>query len=552
MRRLLLGLLLSAAPVMVSAEQDQPAGTPAPICGSGSHAGPAGAAPTKILTGFGTGGFKITTSSPEAQAWFDYGMALAHAFNHEQATAAFKEAQRRDPTCAMCVWGESWSRGPTINFGIDPAAMKAAVDLADKAAVLGKDGTEREKKLIAALQLRYRNTDGKSGTGDLAFAKAMDSVAQAYPKDSEIAIIAADAWLIRSSLWNDKSGEERSIALLEGVLKERPNDTGAIHFYIHATEMHGVGGKAEAYADHLGALAPFAGHLVHMPAHTFFLVGRYEDAAIANVKASEIDLAYAKATGAKTDGWRRSYHGHNVHFGIGGAMMAGDAKSALLLAEQFAHAQADLKPNEGYLQVSSSSIYYAWGRYEDPAKVLARPQPKEPYAQAAWRYARGEALARLGQAEKVRAEARAIRTDWLAYKSLGGMAQQASDLAEIMRGVLMGRADMLEGRWQAAEIAFRKAADLQDKKFGDSADPPMWWYPVRRSQAAALAFQGRNDVALKVVEASLKRWPGDPLALAIRSRVQEKLGHKADAESDLASARKGWVGDLHAADLRGA
>jgi hypothetical protein len=126
-----------------------------------------------LLTGYGQGGFTVTTASPAAQAFFDNGMQLAHAFAHKAAIAAFAEARRLDPACAMCAWGEAWSSGPTINYDKDAGEIAALAIMADTAAKLansptGPRATQRERDLIAALQSRYRGHNG-----DLAFAQAM-------------------------------------------------------------------------------------------------------------------------------------------------------------------------------------------------------------------------------------------------------------------------------------------------------------------------------------------------------------------------------------------
>jgi len=150
----------------------------------------------QIMAGYGTGGFPITTKVAAAQAYFDNGMQLAHAFAHKAAIGAMTEAVRLDPACAMCLWGQAWASGPTINYGKKDNELEPLAEMADKAATLAATaGTDRERALIHALQLRYK--DGGGGKpGDLAFAKAMAALATKYPDDSEIAIMTADAWLM--------------------------------------------------------------------------------------------------------------------------------------------------------------------------------------------------------------------------------------------------------------------------------------------------------------------------------------------------------------------
>lgn len=556
MRAVSLAVLLAAIPAMTAAEGPVgPTGWHSFCIADGADAGSgAPQAPSidkvGILPGFGTGGFRVTTDSKDAQAWFDQGMRLAHAFNHAEATDAFKESEKRDPTCTMCAWGEAWSLGPTINFGISADDMKAAAAVADKAVVLAKTGPERERLLAEAVAKRYHDAAGK-GSGDKAFAEAMDKLADRYPDDSEIAILAADAHMIRASLYNDKSGLQRSINLLEGVLRARPNDTGAIHFYIHATEMAGLPAKAEPYADKLGALAPSAGHLVHMPSHTFFWVGRYADAAEVNVKAAAVDDAHLIKMGLPPDTFRRSYHAHNVHFGIGGAMMSGEGADALKLADTFLAVQKTLKPDEGWLQVTSSSGYYAYARYGSGPDAVPAPPADRPYANLMYHYARGEAFARKGDLGSARRELGLMSTRGGAFKAFGGLASTADMLAEIARQVLDGRIALAAGDFRTADRDFRKAWSLQ-AKVSDSADPPLWWYPVRRSIAAVALAQGRNADAVKEAQASLTAWPNDPIALKIKAEAEQRLGQTAEAERDLAQARKAWKGDLATYDLKGA
>ena len=183
---------------------------------SGDMIAPASAT---ILTGYGEGGFPIRTSSPKAQAFFDNGMQLAHAFAHQAAIQAFREASRLDPDCAMCLWGEAWAAGPTINFPIEPADVTKLAALVDRADKLAVHAPPRDRALIAALKLRYRDGGG-TGAGDQGFARAMDALAIQYPADDEIAVIAADAWMIPPSLAGRWGGKlERAVALLEAVLK---------------------------------------------------------------------------------------------------------------------------------------------------------------------------------------------------------------------------------------------------------------------------------------------------------------------------------------------
>ncbi len=539
-----LGVAVLLIPGVTAAEQDTPA-LFGRICGGTEPAAEAPADPPaqKILTGYGSGGFAVRTANPQAQAYFDNGMQLAHAFAHKPAIAAFKEAERLDPSCAMCAWGEAWSRGPTINYGVDDKTQKELAALADKAAALAKDGPVKEQRLTAALQKRYHKGGG-AGPGDDAFAADMDQAARDNPTDNEIAIVAADAWMIPASNRNSQAHLNRALELIGGALTRKPDDTGAIHFYIHATEMDGVGGQAEKYADTLQRLAPSASHLVHMPSHTYYIVGRYQDAVRANQDAAQLDIANAKRQGLGGDPWLLTYHAHNVQFATGAALMSGDGPAALVQADAVFDHLAHGKPGGVWDQVGGGTAYFAEGRFATPEQVLALPDPgaKRPYLQAMWRYARGEAYARKGDAAGVRQELALVKVTAADLKPFDDFRSTAQAMVDVANLVLTGRAAMIEGKPAAAAQAYRKAAELQDAKLRTVSDPPIWWYPVRRSLAAALLEQGKADEAAAEASRALKGWPNDPVTLAVLAQAEKKLGDGKAADLHIAQARKAWRG----------
>jgi tetratricopeptide (TPR) repeat protein len=520
MRGWLLTLLMAIYPAMAE-QADSPAALA--VAKDGNHAicGGDNLAPKTpvILTGYGKGGFPITTANPQAQAFFDNGMQLAHAFAHKAAIAAFKQAVALDPACAMCAWGEAWAAGPTINYGVEPNEIAPLIALTARASTLAAaNGTQRERALIAALALRYR--DGGGGKpGDAAFATAMDALVAKYPADDEIATIAADAALIAPWKRGDLRLPTHAMALLETVLARDPDYTPAIHFYIHATEMLDVPARAERYADRLTALAPSASHLVHMPSHTWYWVGRYQDAADANMRAVKLGIANAQRLGlAAGDGvWGLPYHAHNVVYGIGGALMAGDATTGLALARPLVARAATQTKAPPFMQMMAASGYFALARFAEPAETMALAEPALPYLKGYWHYARGEAAARAGDAATVRREAAAIP------ERVAGSDEDAAPairMLRIARAVLDGRAAMLGHRPRDAIKAYARAARWQEERdFSDIADPPAWWYPIRRSVAEARLADGDAAGALREIDASLAIRPHDPVALAIKAQA---------------------------------
>jgi tetratricopeptide (TPR) repeat protein len=537
------GLVLALAPLAM-ADDAMSVRAVGFICSAEQDAVPQGSHRELVrVAGVGTGGFPIVTIHPEAQAWFDYGMQLAHAFYHEDAKAAFKKAMEIDPQCAMCAWGEAWSLGPTINYDVDAGQIRAAAEVVAKAGSLAGGESEKNKALIAALKLR---TGTDHAAADLAYAKAVDALVVRYPGDDELAILTSDAWIEEWRFHDDGQGLARAVHVLEPVLQRHPDNTGAIHFYIHATEINGQPALALPYAERLGALAPGASHLVHMASHTFFRVGRYEDAAIANAQAIAVDAAYLRAAHDASPQGAVMYHGHNLIFGLSGALASGDAPLGLRLAKHAPYAFPPAIANDGSTQLLFGDAYTIYGRYApDKALALADPGPKAPIAQALRHYARGEAFAARGDLAGVRAEAALTVAPAAQLAPLPErLRTRAGSVVKIAQLTLQGRAAMLAGDPKAATAAYGAAAAIQDRDFTGVQfhDPPPWWYPERRSLAAALLAAQDPAGAAREARAALNAWPRDPLSLRVLGEAEAARGQSAAAERDQAEARRAWHG----------
>lgn len=350
----------------------------------------------------------------------------------------------------------------------------------------------------------------------------MRKVQAAYPQDNEIAVLTADAMLQAALVGEtpDTPALQATVALLDQVLQHAPDHTPAMHFYIHATEIVGEPGKAEPYANRLESLAPKASHLVHMPSHTFYWLGRYQEAADANRRAVALGIAQAQALGVRAPRgvWGLPYHMHNVIFGMGGALMAGDATTALELARPMVAAVQVRSDVDPIGQLLAASGYYAIARF-DPGSVAALPQPRAAYLVAAWRYARGEAAAWAKDAAAVRTELATIPATLVKPKKKDSQAPE--QMLGIMRHVLEGRAAMIGGNPAQAAIAFAAAADIEETRdFNQFSDPPAFWYPVRRDVAMAKLAAGDASGAVTAAEASLKLRPRDPVALETLAKAK--------------------------------
>lgn len=510
-----------------------------PATGRTKRAEP-GDGPPILLDGLGHAGLEPDSDDPEARAWFAQGVRLIWAFDETEAVRAFQQAQRLDPTCALCHFGEAWARGPTINLNPRNEELDAARAAARRAEALADGLAERDRLLIRAMVIRTRN--GEAFASD-AYASFMESAALRMPGDDTLSIMAADARMIAA---DDMQPGSLSQRLLERVLARNPDHGGAIHYYIHLTDWIDRQHLAVPYAERLGRIAPSASHLVHMPSHTFYGVGRYRDAAAVNVQAIAADRAYSERVRPPVSDYRYYLNRHNMHFAIESALARGDATTATEVSRQYRdeYLGADANPSSRLL---GSATWYTAGLHGDLRDVLALPEGEPAIDKALRLYARGEALARAGEADRVVAEAAALAalrdgTD------APGLGRTGAYLAEIFQFVLEGRAAMLAGRHEAAAAAYRRAMEAQMRgPFG--ADPPIFWYSVRRSLAAALLAGGDAAGARNQLHASLRRWPNDPLALYTLSLADRALGDTAAAARNLDRARAVWAGDVTAVPL---
>jgi len=160
---------------------------------------------------------------------------------------------------------------------------------------------------------------------------------------------------------------------------------------------------------------------------------------------------------------------------------------------------------------------------------------------ASWRYARGEAAARAGDARAVRAEAEAIRAIRDGQGLAGTEAADRRDFIEVFQRVLEGRAAMIEANPAAAVVAYGRAAEIQGSG-PEGGDPPVIWYPTRRSLAAALLASGDAAGAKAKIEALLTDWPMDPYSLWVLAEAETALGNAAGADAARARAGVEWVG----------
>jgi len=496
-----------------------------------------------LLDGLGDFNHPISTDDPWVQRYFNQGMIMAAGFNHAEAIRAFKAAQRLDPDCGMCFWGEALATGPNINVTskgkaiMMPQERIAAYAAIQKALSLEAGLSERERDLIVAQSARYNGDPATPREPlDLAYADAMRELAAKYQDDDDIQAMFAEA-MMNTMPWdywldaeNPKPGTAEVIAALETVMARNPDHPLALHLYIHAVEASSNPGRAEAAADSLASLVPGSGHLVHMPSHIYWRVGRYYDASEANVRAAKVDedyIAQCKAQGL----YPALYYPHNIHFLWSSASMEGRSKVALEAGRKVA-ANVRLEqirefPTIEFFQTVPLLSLVRFARWEE---ILQEPQPPQElsYSNAIWHYARAVALARKGQLDAAQLEIDAMQPlmDNEAIWFLDGNDYPASQVLAIAGLLAKGELALAREDYAAAITAYSAAVETQDTL--PYTEPPFWYYPTRQSLGHALLMAGNNAEAEAVFRADLLQYPrngwslfGLTLSLEAQGKVEE-------------------------------
>ena len=497
-------------------------------------------------------GYKITTSSPRAQALFDAGVAHMWNFNHGEAINAFKAAQEADFDCAMCYWGEAFALGPNINLPMAEDANAPAYAAARAAFDRKANASEKEAALITALQARYaKKAPADRKSLDLAFAAAMEQVAARFPDDDFIAATAAEAnmdtqpwdyWEADGRTPKGRAG--KTLALLETVLKRNPDYQPAIHLYIHTTEATTNPFRAVPYADRLAALSPGLGHLIHMPSHTYARIGRYKQSMDLNIEAVKADEA-TLALGPQSPMFEFGYYVHNVHFVMTSAQMGGDRETALEMARKLdAKIPVDMAIAVPLASPIKAAPYYAYAQFAAPAEVLALPAPgaEAPFLQAAWHYARGEALARQGDAAGARKEAAAIE-EILKEEDFKGLVDNlipAPGILKIQHRTVMARASAAEGKLADAIGHMEEAVTLQDGL--NYTEPPYWYYPAKQTLAAMVLKSGDHERAEQLFIESLAEVPNNGWAYYGLAETYGAQKDKAAKKYAVSLMKGAWFG----------
>ena len=528
--RLLLACVCSSAPVLLG-------WTPAPLTAQHDDAThPNGDDEERVLlisSALGPYSRAITTDSEDAQAYFTQGLQLMYAFTPSDANRSFREAQRHDPECAMCWFGEAWSLGRYLNGAMLPEDAPTAHAAIHKAKELAAEsGTEIEKALIDAMIVRYapeHESDEQRLELDEAYAAAMEKVWEKHADDLEVGTFYGESLMLlqpRRGYWDINNPEVQEIhEVLEATLALNIAHPGACHLYVHATEPTTRPGKAEACADHLGQSIPGASHIQHMPSHTYNRIGRWHDAVIANTQAWHSDQK------ANHDLGFAIYPSHNLHMLLFAASMAGEGAVAMQASREY-----------GKL-VSGGSFYESltgvrFGRWEDVLAIEERPE--QPLFAGFWDFGRGYAHLRMERPDSAAfylerlMEARTGLEDEAPFRG-----HSAVDLITIVGSILEGEMMAAEGDVDGAVRVLEEAIEIEDGLRYDEPEPLN--FAVRHWLGGVLNDAGRHADAEEVFRAALADHPHNGWSLFGLEQSLRAQGREAEADEALAERMEYWA-----------
>jgi tetratricopeptide (TPR) repeat protein len=505
-----------------------------------------------LFDGLGNVHRLITTSSREAQKYFDQGLALMWGFNHDEATRSFAKAAELDPKCAACFWGVSLTVGPNYNL---PFLVEERAEVAFDALAKARENLSHasivEQALITALASRYPTASPldpvKTTTILVAYADSMKAVAARFRDDLDVqtlyaeALMNVNAWKLWTSDGKPAPDTERIVAILESVLARDPGHPGANHYLVHTLEASPHPERALAAAERLKTLMPAAGHMVHMPAHIMQRIGRYEDAAEANRRGAAADESYVSRT-RPLDYYPVMYTAHNYQFLACSAAMEGRRAEAIAATDGSRKAVSDAMlfamPGTDWYVAESYTARVRFGLWDDLLAMPA-PNPKLVGLTGGYLYGRAVALAakgRIGEARSTLGELQALMVQ-TAPDVPAGM-NSVRDVLGVAIPIVQARIAVAERRFDAAVESLRQAVAAEDRLAYN--EPKDWFFPARHLLGAQLMQAGKPHEAEIVYREDLQRNPANGWALYGLSAALKTEGKTAEATDAARQFESAW------------
>jgi tetratricopeptide (TPR) repeat protein len=498
--------------------------------------------------GVGRVSHPVSTKNPQAQKFFNQGLAYVFAFNHQEAVRSFKRAAELDPKLAMAYWGVALALGSNYNLEADSPQLREAYTNLQQAIALAPKASARDQAYIEALSHRYAadpETDRKLLAS--AYKAAMSGLVKKYPNDLDAATLYAESMMNLHpwQLWSvDGKPAENTleiVSVLEAVLKRNPNHTGANHYYIHAVEASPNPERGLPSARRLGGLAPSAGHLVHMPSHIYIRTGDYEKAAQANSKAVTVDEKYIKQNGAEGV-YPAMYYNHNVHFLASVSSMNGNYAEAIRRSRQL---EGNVKPMLKMMPMLENFAAYPLTtlvRFEKWDEILREPEPDKDatVVSSLWHFARGIALARTGKPADAERELTAMRDSVNRLPVAMPIGNNAAvTVLKVPDEILTGEIALANGDKSAAALHLTNAVTAHDALIYD--EPPDWDLPTREFLGRMLLLNGEYSKAETVYRAELLKHPHNGRALHGLSESLKKQNKSGEAAKIDAQLKIAWA-----------
>lgn len=475
---------------------------------------------------------QITTSSPQAQAWFTKGLIWCYGFHHEEAAVCFENALVHDPDCAMAHWGVAYALGPNYNkrwdlFETDEkkVAAQRTHDAVEAAKQKASNASPVEQQLIAALRFRYPRgqapEDSEWPIWNEEYAAAMGNVWKAFPNDLDVATLYADSMMNLTpwELWDIYTGEPAPKAktleirdVLDHGIAQAGGEQhpGLLHLYIHMVEMSRQPENGMRAANLLRGLVPDSGHLNHMPSHLDVLVGDYAAAVKANTDAMVADEKFLAEKGALN--FYTLYRSHDYHFRLYSAMFSGQSRIALETVDKLEASitedvlRVEMPPMADWLEAFLAMRVHALIRFGLWERILKLELPEDQnlycVCTALLHYAKGMAHAALGKVEQAKAERELFRTTSKLIKETRTVFNnKCTDVVTVADAMLDGEIAYRSGDYDTAFAHLRESITRYDNLPFD--EPWGWMQPARHAYGALLLEQGRVEEACKIYEQDL-------------------------------------------------
>src|SRR6476659_3280706 len=461
-----------------------------------------------------------TSCKPEAQKLFNQGMLYQHSFWYRASQNVFEDVLKADPQCGIAYWGIA------LSMLWNPHVPTPAKNLADGAAVIAKGksvgaGTQRERDYLDALAVMYADSDKVDHrTRIVAYAKAMEQLAQRYPNDDEAQIHYALA-LNTSASAADKTyaTQLKGAAILEPIFARQPRHPGVAHYRIHLYDYPPIAEKGLDAAKIYAKIAPDAAHAQHMPSHIFTRVGYWQESIDSNKVAQRV----AKEASDFHDQL------HAMDYQVYAYLQLGqDGKAKALLDEMTGVTGFTETFLVGPYALAVSPARYAIERsdWKAAASLEVRPSPLAQ-VQAITYFARALGAARSGNPEAAKADI--AKLGELRDKLLEAKDGYWSEQVDIQQKIASAWVLYAEGKYDDALKAMSAAADVEDKTEKHPVTPGVP-KPARELYGVMLLDRGKPMEALVAFEATLKKEPNRLHAYVGAAKAAEKSGDAAKAK----------------------